>query len=286
MNKLLALTSVVISCIFWSISFSVSKILLKEYSPFELSFIRFFLAFIFSAILFYPEIRKTPLNWKYQKPLFIAGMLGVTLYFVFENSGLKYTDASEGALIVGSFPALGLIVEFLGSKEKIPQNRLWGVILSIIGVLLIIGDSGINLKFNNLFGDILVLLSGVMWVIYNWEIKKVNHLYSHEVITTFQMLWGTLLFIPFLTFTGIHIKINLPIFLSFFYLSFFCSVLGYLLYNYGLKHLSVSQVVNLLNLIPLFGAIWGVIYLKETLSFLKIIGGISIISGVSLSSKK
>ncbi|ACK41929.1 MULTISPECIES: DMT family transporter [Dictyoglomus] len=285
-EKLIGLTLVIIACLFWSISFSVSKLLLKILSPFELAFIRFFLASIFSLIVFFPKIRKASLSWNYQKPLFIAGLLGVTLYFIFENSGLKFTDASEGALIVGSFPALGLLVEYLFHREKLPLNRILGVLLSILGVFLIMSDSGLNLKFNNLFGDFLILLSGISWVIYNWEIKRVNQNYPHEVITTFQMIWGSILFIPFLFSTGLKIPKTLDAFIGIFFLAFFCSGLGYLFYNHGLKILSVSQVVNILNLIPLFGAIWGVIYLNESLTFIKIIGGVLIILGVSISSSK
>lgn len=286
MKRIIGLTLVIVACLFWSISFSVSKILLKTLSPFELAFIRFFLASIFSLIIFLPKIKKASFNWKYQKPLFIAGLFGVTLYFIFENTGLKFTDASEGALIVGSFPALGLLTEYILQKEKLPLNRILGVLLSISGVFLIMSDSGLNLKFNNLFGDFLILLSGVSWVIYNWEIKKVNQKYPYEILTTFQMIWGSILFLPFLMFTGLKIPKTSDALIGIFFLSFFCSGLGYLFYNYGLKTLSVSQVMNILNLIPLFGAIWGVIYLKETLTLIKIVGGILIILGVSLSSSK
>lgn len=277
---------VILACLFWSISFSVSKILLIKMSPFELAFIRFLLATMFSGIIFYPKIKSSKLTFNYQKPLILAGFLGVTLYFIFENTGLKFTEASEGALIVGSFPALSLLFELLSLKENPPTNRILGVISSILGVILIIGDSGIKLKINNLIGDFLILLSGISWIIYNWEIKKVNKIYPYEVITTFQMFWGSLFFIPILLFTGINIPLERNYIIGIFYLSFFCSALGYLFYNYGLKHLAISQVTNILNLIPLFGALWGIIFLKESLSIIKILGGFLIILGVSLSSLK
>gem|GEM_PF-3949104 len=181
----------------------------KLFLPLSLPLLDFFFASIFSLIVFLPKIKKASFNRKYQKPLFIAGLFGVTLYFIFENTGLKFTDASEGALIVGSFPALGLLTEYILQKEKLPLNRILGVLLSISGVFLIMSDSGLNLKFNNLFGDFLILLSGVSWVIYNWEIKKVNQKYPYEILTTFQMIWGSILFLPFLMFTGLKNSKNL-----------------------------------------------------------------------------
>jgi|YelNatPaOPRAMG01_1025707.scaffolds.fasta_scaffold03011_10 drug/metabolite transporter (DMT)-like permease len=283
-DKVYAVFTVSLACFFWSISFSVSKILLKQVSPFELAFIRFLLAGIFSSLLFFPKIKRIPFKWEYHRPLFLAGLLGVTLYFVFENSGLKFTSASEAALLVGAFPIFGLVMEIFKEKKDPPLNRIIGIILSFIGVILILGNTGINLKIQNLIGDFLVLLSGVSWVIYNWEIKKVNHKYPYEVITTFQLFYGTILFIPFLLFTGLRIPKGIENILGIFYLAFFCSSFGYLLYNYGLKKLSVSQVVNLLNLVPLFGALWGIIFLKETLGIFQILGGFLIIMGVSLTT--
>lgn len=285
-SKIISILAVSTACLFWSVSFSVSKLLLNKMTPYELAFIRFFLATIFSVIIFYPKIKKVKFNFSYQKPLILAGFLGVTLYFIFENTGLKYTEASEGALIVGSFPALSLLFEIISSKERPSSNRFLGVISSILGVALIIGDSGLKLKFNNLIGDFLILLSGISWIIYNWEIKKVNKIYAYEIITTFQMFWGSLFFIPILFYTGINIPLDRTSIIGIIYLSFFCSALGYLFYNYGLKHLAISQVTNILNLIPLFGAIWGVIFLKESISIIKILGGFFIILGVTLSSLK
>lgn len=285
-GKIKGLLSVILACIFWSISFSVSKILLKQVSPFELAFTRFFLASIFSLIIFFPKIKNIPLKWEYHKPLFMAGLLGVTLYFIFENWGLKFTTASEGALLVGSFPAMGLFLEIFKEKEDPPKERILGIILSLFGVFLIVGSAGINLKIQNFIGDSLILLSGLSWVIYNWKIKRVNHIYPFEVITTFQLIYGTILFIPLLSFTGLRIPKGKEGLLGIFYLAFFCSALGYLLYNYGLKKMTVSQAVNILNLIPLFGALWGVIFLKESLGLIEIIGGILIILGVSITTWK
>lgn len=285
-EKILGVFSIILACIFWSISFSVSKILLRQVSPFELAFTRFLLASIFSFIIFFPKVKNVPIKWEYQKPLFMAGVLGVTLYFIFENWGLKFTTASEGALLVGSFPAMGLIIEIFKERKDPPKSRILGIILSLMGVFLIVGNAGINLKIQNLLGDFLILLSGLCWVIYNWEIKKVNHIYPFEVLTTFQLMYGTILFIPLLSFTGLRFPKGMEGILGVFYLAFFCSALGYLLYNYGLKKMAVSQVVNILNLIPLFGAIWGVVFLKEVLGVLEILGGFLIILGVSITTWK
>lgn len=285
-EKFLGLLSVTLACIFWSLSFSVSKILLKQVSPFELAFTRFFLASIFSYIIFFPKVKNIPLKWDYQKPLFVAGLLGVTLYFIFENWGLKFTTASEGSLLVGSFPAMGLLLEIFKEQKHPPKERILGIILSLLGVILILGNAGIKFKIQNLIGNFLILLSGLSWVMYNWEIKRVNHIYPFEVLTTFQLIYGTFLFIPLLFFTGLRIPTSKEGLLGIFYLAFFCSALGYLLYNYGLKKMEVSQVVNILNLIPLFGALWGVIFLKENLGFIEILGGLFIILGVSITTWK
>ncbi|MGI8350287.1 DMT family transporter [Niallia circulans] len=59
---------------------------------------------------------------------------------------------------------------------------------------------------------------------------------------------------------------------------------AFLLYNYGLKKLSASASVSLMNLVPVLGIVFFIFLLEETVTLTQIIGGASVIIGVILSS--
>nr|WP_241396490.1 EamA family transporter [Clostridium beijerinckii] len=68
------------------------------------------------------------------------------------------------------------------------------------------------------------------------------------------------------------------------YLSVGCSIVAFLLYNLGLRKLSASISVSLMNLVPVLGLIFSILILHESVSTVQILGGVIVIIGVILSS--
>jgi drug/metabolite transporter (DMT)-like permease len=71
--------------------------------------------------------------------------------------------------------------------------------------------------------------------------------------------------------------------LSALFLGAFCSVAAFLCYANGLKSLQPGLAVNLLNLVPVFGLVFAVLFLHETVGWIQIFGGFIVIGGVTLS---
>jgi drug/metabolite transporter (DMT)-like permease len=104
-------------------------------------------------------------------------------------------------------------------------------------------------------------------------------------LTYYQMLAGSILFIPFVLMEGGEWYLpNLTSLGSLVYLSVGCSVIAFLLYNLGLRKLSASVCVSLMNLVPIFGLIFSITILGEDVSAIQIFGGLIVILGVALSS--
>ena len=92
----------VIVVLFWGMTFVSSKVLLKHFSPVEILFDRFFLA-TFVIALFRPKALRF-VSLKTEFFAMLVGLYGVTLYFVFENNALIYSNASNVCLIVSTTP--------------------------------------------------------------------------------------------------------------------------------------------------------------------------------------
>ena len=97
-GHLIALVTVAI----WGTTFISTKILLESFSPIEILFIRFLLGFVCLSI-----VCPHPLRLKHKKQeiyFMLAGICGVTLYFLFENIALTLTMASNVGVIVAISP--------------------------------------------------------------------------------------------------------------------------------------------------------------------------------------
>ena len=104
----------ILPIIFWGTSFLSTKILLQNnFSPMMISFIRFFL--VSAILLFVKDKDRTRIKKSDYKYFFLMGFFGVTLFYYFENSGLKYTTIANTSLITATIPLFTLIYAYICS---------------------------------------------------------------------------------------------------------------------------------------------------------------------------
>ena len=122
--------------IMWGATFVSTKILLKHFLPAEVLFTRAVLAF-FLLLLFYPHRLK--LKDKRHEILFAgAGLFGIVLYFMLENTALTMTYASNVGIIVACAPFfVAVIVGFFFPSEKTGWKFYVGFIVAITGIIAI-----------------------------------------------------------------------------------------------------------------------------------------------------
>ena len=91
-----------ITIFIWGTTFISTKILLNNFSPIEILFTRFLLGFL-ALWAIYPHALK--FCGRYQEIYFaLAGLSGVTLYFLFENIALCFSYASNVGIIMSTSP--------------------------------------------------------------------------------------------------------------------------------------------------------------------------------------
>lgn len=278
------LFSIVTAILIWSVSFVATKIALKTFPPLSLGLIRFGLAAILLG--FFLAIRKDikkPASKDLAK-LALSGFLGITVYFSLENVGVKYSTASDAALIVSSYPAITMLLETLFFRAKFPAISYIGVGLAVVGVYMIVSNGHSSEAADRVLGNILLVLAGAVWACYNFITSTVVSTYSMTTITFYQTVAGAIGFLP-LVFLEID-QWSAPSadsLIAVVYLGVFCSLLAFYLYAYGLRQVPASTAVILMNLVPVFGVLFSVIILHEVIIFNQLMGGLVIIIGVMLS---
>lgn len=276
-RKLFALTAITVTVIFWGYSFVSTKILLRDLPPVTIAFFRQIIAAAALLILLYVKKLFVRMPLKDILLLFASSFFGIVLYFLFENTGLKHTTASNGSIIVAAVPVFTLITESLFYKFKITLRVIICVIISILGVFLVIFERGIDFSSSYTKGNLLMIAAMVTWVIYTIVCKSLTGKYKGIVITAYQMIAAAILYIPFIIpEIGQWKAISVYSTANLLYLGLFCSALAYYLYNTAVKSLGATVSSMFLNLIPVVSIIGGVFVLKETVSFIQI-GGMLLI---------
>lgn len=214
-----------------------------------------------------------------------SGVLGITLYFSMENIGVSLTTASNAALIVASYPAITSLLELILYKVKISKYKICGIALTMIGVYFLTSVGESSDSKNQLIGNLILIGTGFAWAFYTFMTRKVVDKYPPVTLSFYQTVAGSIFFIPLALLEKDRWQVpTTGSFMLLVYLGVFCSVIAFLLYNYGLIKLSPSSSVSLMNLVPIFGVLFSVLLLQETITWRQIIGGLVVIIGVLLSA--
>lgn len=216
--------------------------------------------------------------------MLIGGILGVPVYFMLENGGLRLTSASTASLITGTVPVINALAVVVLLRSRVTALQWAGIAMSCAGVYAVAqADLASSLSGQAMLGNLLVFLSACAWVAYTMINKPLLHRYDNLTLNTYQTVVGTLFLLPVALHDGLPVATwDLKVWLNILYLGAICSALAYILYLFALKHLGSTVVTSCLNLVPFFGVLGGAILLGEPLSWMKCLGGLLALTGVYL----
>jgi len=273
----------------WGITFVSTKVLLGYgMDPSEIFFCRFLLAYL--AIWFF-SWRKIWANSFHDEVLFIAsGMTGGSLYFMFENTALSYTLASNVSLIICTAPILTTLVNFLFHRgERIRSNLVYGSLIAFAGVALVVYNGGVILKLNPL-GDLLTIIAALMWAFYSLIIKNLSGKYSTLFVTRKVFFYGLVSIMPIFVFkpfkTSFQTLLHPEVFLNLIFLGFIASMLCYIMWNMAAKKLGIMRITNYIYFTPVVTLLSSAILIHETITVVALTGSVFILSGVWLAERR
>ena len=289
-NRFLTSFVLIFVSLVWAGSFIVVKNITEEIDPIDLGFLRYLVATPIMVLILFIRNKDIVIPKKELPLLSVLGLTGVTLLYVFQFIGIKYTNASTASVLINTNPIFIAILSVIFLKEFFSKKKIFGVLLSFLGVIIILyARLSIEIfTIDNIFfiGSILMLLSAFCWAIYSVVGKHLISSYDTLTVTTYAFLLGTIFYIPFVIpniFTSIQ-NVTSNGWLSILYLALFCSVFGYLGWYYALKKTDASKAAVYLNLIPLFTIIMSFFY-GENITIFFLIGAILIIYGVYITQK-
>ena len=277
-----------ISVIFWGISYIAIKVVLKELEPVEMISIRFLLAApTLWLIIRFKRLKLWPLPMK-GKLIFAAFI--VFLHFWVMATGMKETSASNTAWILTTAPIFIALLSWAYLKEKFNLSQWLGLALAVVGVFALVYNGRVeNLGWIHTRGDVIVLGSCVTWAIYTVGTRELTAKINPLVATFWMVCIAGLVFVPWTFATSgfekfVHLQMNTL--LSLVFLGIFCLAIAFWLWSEGLARQTAAEVGVYLYVEPLVTMIGAWILLGESITVWLIIGAVLISLGVWVSEKK
>lgn len=273
-----------LTVVIWAMTFISTKVLLKDFLPIEILFIRFLIGFI---VLTIASRKILPFkSWREEGYFMIAGLFGVFLYHYLENVALTYTLAMNVGIIGSVSPFMtALISRFILKQGKIPRVFVLGFICSMIGIALISFSGTINV---NPLGDGLALIATVCWASYSLIIKKISTFGYGTIVTTQRIFfYGLLFMLPVLLITLDSFDVsrfgqvgNLG---NLLFLGVGASALCFVTWNFSVKNLGAVRATVYIYTIPMLTTLASVLILGETLTIKTFFGILLTLAGLVLS---
>lgn len=276
-----------ITIIVWGSTFITTKMLLSEFTPVQIMLCRFVIAY-FVLWLMRPKIDKTKPK---DELLFLAmGVFGCTVYFMAENTALKYTLASNVSIIVASAPIItAILAHFFIKGEKFSRNTALGFIVAFAGVILVVFNGQFVLKLNPA-GDALSLCAAVSWAVYSVILRTCVDKFNSVMLTRKLMFYGFITALPIALLQGDSMPFEAFKKPDMLFCILFLGVIGsgicYVMWNKAISRLGVVTTNNYIYINPFVTLVTGGIFLKEPITVMGVAGALLIISGVVISSKK
>jgi drug/metabolite transporter (DMT)-like permease len=273
----------------WSITFISIKVLLVPFSPLEIMFFRLILAVLALFIVSPPRLTRVKLTLRdIWKPM-LAGLCGVTLYFIFQNIALTYTLAANVSVLVSVAPLFTALVSSVALHEKLKTNFFIGFAAAIAGIVLIAFNGSLVLKLNPL-GDLLAILAALVWSFYSVLIKKIQTPQGGVfALTRDVFFYGFLFMLPFLPLFEFRLGLErlavLPNLANLIFLGVVASALCFVTWNYAVHVLGPVKTSVYIYMIPVITIIVSALVLHETITPVSAAGMALILAGMALSER-
>ena len=284
-NRIIPFAAISFVMFVWGLSFLSIKVSVVILAPMTLALSRFVIASVILVMLLKIREPGAALNRKDIPLMAISGIVGITVYFFFENNGVKLTTASTASIIIGTIPVLTVLSDFVFCGNRITWPKALGVMLSFFGIYLIFKDRG-QLSFASEYfvGNLSMIGAAVSWVAYSLLTRPLGERYSKLAVTTYQTLFATLAIFPFVFLeTNKWSMVNWVVVGNVLFLGVFCSAIGYYFYVYAMGELGVGISSLFINLIPVVTVIASYFILGESITSTQLLGGGLVILAVYLA---
>jgi drug/metabolite transporter (DMT)-like permease len=264
---------------------TATRYVAADISPASLAFLRYAIgvACLIPAIAMAPRVRFARHDIVPIAALGI-GQFGVLIALL--NYGLKTVPAGRGALIFASFPLITLVVAALLGHERVTLRKMAGILATLAGVALALGDK--ILGAGSLTGEIAILASAATGAICSVLYRPYLRRYPTLPVSAFAMAAAAAaLLVPAalddLFVAPVHLGVSAWAAIVFIGLS---SGSFYVLWLWALKTIPATRVTVFLSLSPVTAAVLGVTLLGEPVTAAMIAGVACVAAGLWIANSE
>ncbi|WP_017631487.1 DMT family transporter [Vibrio sp. ED004] len=224
--------------------------------------------------------RKLSFN-AHAKHFFILGLFNTALPFLFFAYAAQTLNASTLAILNSTAPIWAAIIGAIWTKTALESKVLLGLGIGVTGVCVLVGWDAMNIG-----QEAIIPIFAAVMAAFSYGIAS-NYTKTAPKVEAFNnahgSMWAAVLIVlPFVFFIPMREAPDLTITTSVILLGAVCTGLAYLLYFNLINELGAPSALSVTFLIPVFGILWGNLFLDEAIGINTVVGSILVITGTML----
>jgi drug/metabolite transporter (DMT)-like permease len=212
----------------------------------------------------------------------VVGITGLVLPFVLIAQGLTRIDASTGAILNALSPLFASIFAAIWIRDPITPAKMAGIVLCLIGTAVLVGWTPSPMSPAEL-GAAALCVAATMFYGYTTVFTKVKLKGATPFgISAGTLLMAALIMLPFTPFDRDLAAIPAMAWLAMLGLAVVSTTVAFIFYFRLIADVGPVKAITVTLLVPIFGMIWGAIFLGEAVTAGRLAGCAIILAGCSL----
>jgi drug/metabolite transporter (DMT)-like permease len=258
------------------------RIASPEFGPISLITVRL----IISALALLPmllqkkDIALVFINWR---KFLWTGLATTALPFTLFSYVTLSLTAGNTSLLNATVPMFSAIIAWFWLKEKLTAFGIAGLLMGFLGVYVLASPEG--MEEGSFVLPILAALAAATFYGYGSCYSRLHMQdFSSMTLSAGSQLFAALFMLPFGVIFWPDTVPSAASWLSVIALGIFCTAFSLFCFFQLLKQVGVANTVSVAYLIPVFGILWGYLFLDEAVTSTMLIGGLGIFIGIALTT--
>lgn len=275
----------------WGLNIVSIKYLTQHMDIQALAAVRIVIAFVTVTLIIkarrgrIPKLGGAQLGW-----VALAGFLVVYAHQVALVSGLRFSSAANGTLIMATSPLLSAFLAAIFYREKLTTTRIAGALLGLLGVGMVVVGGGAQLGLTG-WGDAVVFVAVLVFVFGGLVIQRMSRMMDPLGMLWYMYLAGGLMLVGHAALTPSSYQAGTwqmawwP-WVVLMFSAVIASGVSNIVWNAGIARLGISRAALFVNWLPIFGLLFAALFLDEHVTLTHVVGLGCVLGGTWLGLRR
>jgi len=223
-----------------------------------------------------------PRHWRFY---LLIGSVGIALPFTLYAYAATLAPASLLSILNATAPMFGLAFSAAAGDERVTLRRAAGLALGLAGVAVIANPGELQVGPELLVAGAAALAACAGYGIVGVLMKRYGSGATPRGMAAGNQLGAALVLLPLVPFFLPQAAPSAPVLANVLALGLLASGVAFVLYFRLIADVGATRALAVTYLIPLFGVLWGWLFLGESLPASALVGGLLILSGTVLVTR-